>query len=96
MESAGFSKLMRRLLPETTALASKLSEPTPSVISESLETPLVSDGAIQPTPKGIVSHVIEEKTPSSSGDATEDKGGMSRRLNQASLNIVLCKYSITN
>jgi hypothetical protein len=87
MESNGFSKLMRRLLPETTAPASQRSEPTQSVIPASLETPLVSAGAIQPTRSNPVSHLIEGETPSGSAGATEDTAGMNRRLNQDSLNI---------
>jgi hypothetical protein len=87
MEFNGFSKLMRRLLPETTALASQRSEPTHSVIPAASETPLVSADAIELTPSGPVSHLIEDETSAGSAHATEDKPGMSRRLNQDSLNI---------
>jgi hypothetical protein len=87
MEPAGFSKLMRRLLPETTAHTSRAIETTQSVAAASSDPAATRASAIQQTPSTPVSQSRMAKTIPVSADTTVAQAGMGRRLNQDSLNI---------
>ena len=86
MEPIGFTKLMRRLLPETAAETIQPTEPTQSEDPAVRVTPIDSAAAIPPTPGASVSQPKVAVTPSGT-DTANAQAGMSRPLNQDSLNI---------
>jgi len=78
---------MRRLLPETAAQTNQAIKPTQSAAAASSETVATPAAVIQPTPAILISQSTLAKAASGSADPTDARAGMSRSLNQDSLNI---------
>ena len=86
MEPVGFSKLMRRLLPETAGRPDEAVRPTQTAAVPPSETPTQPTFANQETPREPVLQSTSAKTISDAPDRT-DKTTTNRRLNHDALNI---------
>lgn len=86
MEPAGFSRLMRRLLPETAAQTRQVMEPVKLVATASSDI-TTKPAAIELAPSSSASQSIEAEIVWGSPAATAAQTPVSRRLNQDSLNI---------